>query len=143
MASLKTHKTQAKHNEILSKQLLCTKFSDWSTTCAFYAALHYVEAAFTTIPEILHTEECYNKKKGFMISQDIRKSLHAFRDALIGQIYPKIRSKYHHLRTTSETARYLLTTNDKTAFDYFQKSLVERLIQDLKDIRKELSVKLS
>lgn len=138
MSNYKIHDIQAVHNEKLAIDLSKSEFIDWSITCAFYSALHYVEAAFTHITEIVHTEDCYNKNRSSISEYYNGLSLHVFRDKLIGVHYKKIRSKYNQLKTASETARYLFTTNDKTAFDYFSKSLVQRLLQDLQEIKVEL-----
>jgi len=136
MSSLSTHNAQAEHNKKLSKQLSKTDFIDWSITCAFYAALHFVEAAFTRIPEILHTDDCYNRHRSTMASLDIDKSMHAFRETLIAKRFPSIRAKYHHLRVSSKAARYLLTTKDKPAFEFFEKSILKQLLKNLEMIQK-------
>lgn len=138
MSTLDTHKAQAKHNEKLANKLSETVFIDWSITSAFYAALHYVEAAFFFTPEIVHTEACYNKYRSKMASLDMKKTMHVFRENLLGQAFPKIMTKYRQLRLASEAARYLLVTSDKTAFNYFPKTTLKRLLGDLKAIKKEL-----
>lgn len=59
MANWDNHLRQAEHNERLAAQLnadLQLRHWDWLITIAFYAAVHYVEAAFFFIDEIVHTE---------------------------------------------------------------------------------------
>lgn len=137
MSGLSTHNAQAEHNEKLADKLSNTNFIDWSITCAFYAALHYAEAVFTSIPEVLHGEECYNKFRSKMSSLDIDQGLHVFRENLIGKKFPKIKNEYHHLRMASYNARYL-KTGDKPAYEFFPKSTLKLLLKGLKAIRTEL-----
>jgi hypothetical protein len=42
------HIRQAEHNEALADYLLGTPYPDWRCTVLFYAALHYVQAYFSS-----------------------------------------------------------------------------------------------
>lgn len=48
MLDSKTHIQQAKHNEQLVEYLDGSVYFDWRATCVFYAALHYVQAYFSS-----------------------------------------------------------------------------------------------
>jgi len=50
------HLVQARHNEEFVQHLISTpRFSDWAATGIFYAAVHYVEAAFDARLNGFHT----------------------------------------------------------------------------------------
>jgi hypothetical protein len=139
MTVLLTHKEQAEHNEKVAISLSETEFFDWAITCAFYSALHYVEAKFASIPEVEHSEVLYQKSRIKMDAEDVKMSVHTFREILIGKYFKSIRSQYSQLRTSSEMVRYLETTHDKPAFKFINKETAKRLIQGLISIKKALS----
>lgn len=137
MASTQIHTNQARHNEKLAKKLLKTPFIDWVCTTTFYAALHYVEAKFTGIPQIVHTETCYENKQYEIKSEDKRISLHLFRELLIGKFFSDgVKARYRHLRTSSEAVRYLYAPINKIGSDYIDEPTVEKFLnKDLEDIK--------
>ena len=139
MSAKITHKAQAEHNEKLALQLSNSDSFDWSITCAFYAALHYVEAKFATLPKILHTEECFNRNKDFANEAKIT-NVHSFREWLISKNFSKtVYGCYKQLQRNSEIARYLEDARNKTAFTYFTKEIVKKLLDNLNTIKNELS----
>jgi hypothetical protein len=95
MPSFDQHTTQAEHNKELlafiwqhNKQ---AHFSDWCVTIAFYAALHYFEAALFVVKPITHGEHCSN---------------HTQRNDLIKTGYGQLYLPYISLYKMSRAARY-------------------------------------
>lgn len=138
MASKAVHLSQAEHNEKLAIQLVSGDYYDWACTAAFYSALHYVEANFFEVPEIVHTDDAYDKNRNLMRSQDINFGVHLFRETLVGGKYPNSRNAYRHLREVSEQVRYL-KSQDKVACDFINQAVANRLVnQDLAKVKTEL-----
>ena len=104
MANWDNHFRQAKHNEALAGQLEATsdlRHWDWLITTAFYAAVHYVEAAFFFISDIVHTETaCLNGDK------------HAFRTRGVrSNLGNECWRSYRKLQEASYNVRYLALAN--------------------------------
>lgn len=56
MPSENQHLIQARHNEDCVQYLInASRFNDWAVTGIFYAAVHYVEAAFDACLNGFHT----------------------------------------------------------------------------------------
>lgn len=142
MASKTTHKAQALHNELLAKKLVGGDYYDWACTAAFYSALHYVEAKFNDIPEIVHTDEAYEKYKAVkkispLTTSDVDQGVHNFRLTLIGHKYPNIRVSYRQLMEVSRQVRYL--DGDKIACDFISSQIATNLVKsDLGKVKREL-----
>lgn len=139
MASKQTHLDQADHNEKTANSLVDGEFHDWSCTCAFYAAIHYIEANFADIPEIQHTDKVYEENKDKFKGEDIGKSVHWYREFLVGKKFSSaVRIAYANLQATSEICRYL-KGHDKTACEVISKETAKRLVKEkLLTIKKEL-----
>jgi len=99
MADLPDHCHQAIHNEKCAKLILATDghARDWSITAAFYSAIHLVEAAFTTKPDIGHSEAA---DRGGL-------SPHDYRQKMVFELAPPAFESYRKLREVSRTVRYL------------------------------------
>jgi hypothetical protein len=137
MASKKIHLAQAGHNQKLANKLLTGDYYDWACTTAFYSALHYVEAKFNDIPEIVHSDEAYKKNRQTMEDQDINLGVHLFREVALSGKYPLLRNSYRHLREVSSQVRYL--DHDKTACDFINIDTAKSLVKnDLTKIKKGL-----
>lgn len=99
MANWDNHLKQAQHNERLAAQMEANpdlKHWDWLITIAFYAAVHYVEAAFF-FTNIGHTEQA---------CQD--GDMHAFRARNVQVHLDKDSWKsYRKLQNASYNVRYL------------------------------------
>ena len=137
MASLQAHLRQARHNEKLAQQLLDSlEYKDWIITVTFYAAVHYVEAAFFQNPQIVHTE------KG--ITPNYAGGYYGYRSDMILQYHPEIYPSYHKLYQQSRIARYLCLPVGKEFVEepvqeYFSDDDVTGFFQkDLATIRQSL-----
>jgi len=99
MAHYDDHLAQAQHNEAFASQLMTDlKYKDWLITVSFYAAIHYVEAEFTKLPGVSHSET----------SVPPNTSLHAHRENLVRQHFGKpVWQDYRKLHIASNTPRYL------------------------------------
>lgn len=138
MASLQAHLRQAQHNESLVQQLLASlEYKDWIITVTFYAAIHYVEAAFFQNPKIVHTETS--------ITPNYPGGYHGYRSDMILQHYSEIYPSYHKLYQQSRIARYLYFRAErkfleKPIQEYFSESDVKSFSQkDLATIRQSLN----
>jgi hypothetical protein len=101
MASLPDHLHQAWHNQELAEKLTTRQgleFRDWLITIAFYAAVHYVEAFFTTVTAIGHTDTaCPDNERE-----------HKFRRRKVKeQLGPEPWKSYSKLMNASYHVRYL------------------------------------
>jgi len=144
MASQVTHIAQAKHNNKLAKTLLRTlKYKDWLITISFYTAVHLVEAAFSEISEIKHTEAFVARApSGRGETEELQRSFHFWREKLIGTHFKGIRRHYSQLKIASEQARYLETL-DKPSFEFFSDKDAKKLYEeDLMKIRSTLDFQL-
>jgi len=128
---------QAGRNERLAKRLLDeADFKEWVITVAFYSAIHFVEAAFTSLPGIEHSE--VSKPRRFP------GSMHDWREDLVLTNYPNDAwMSYRKLRTQSNTARYLITDTGsplgKPAEEYFSITDLHNFIyHDLHNLRTNL-----
>jgi hypothetical protein len=113
MADYLDHIHQAEHNENFGKLLLAqhAPYYDWLITVSFYAAIHYVEAAFNQDSNIKHTETC--TPEGV--------SVHNHRQELVRQKYGKECWKsYRKLREASEDVRYLVVGQIGQATQYYK-----------------------
>ena len=138
MASKNIHLAQAEHNQKLANKLLSGEYHDWACTTAFYAALHYVEAKFYDIPEIVHGDDAFMRNKQFMKEMDINMGVHLFREVTLKGKYPLLRDYYRHLREVSFQVRYLENV-DKAACDFIHIDIAKRLVKnDLTKIKKGL-----
>ncbi len=137
MADQNIHLKQAEHNRKIAKKLAKDKIRDWSVTSAFYSALHYIEASFISNPKVGHTEAKFNSLKLSLPEETKNKSLHAFRDLLIKQSFPKIRLSFAQLRHMSESARYIEKSNNKSGFDFITDENTKKALCDLDNIKSE------
>jgi len=136
MATYQEHYDQAKHNEEIADLLLNPKCCShaWVTIITFYAALQFVEAAFTrTI--VKHLEEYHtNLKKG----KSEVPGKHTLMQQLI-EADPRLRrfaNEYRDLRIGSEASRYLKTGYSQ----YFNDDFVRRCFEvNLQKIKCELN----
>ena len=139
MSSLQAHLQQARHNESLARQLLASlEYKDWITTVTFYAAIHYVEAAFFQNPEIVHTETG--------ITPNYPGGYYGYRSDMILQYHSsEVYQSYHKLYQQSRIARYLYFPMareflEKPVQEYFSDDDVEGFFQkDLATIRQSLN----
>ena len=137
MSSLLAHIWQAGRNERLAKRLLDeADFKEWIITVSFYSAIHFVEAAFTSLAGIGHSE--VSKPRTF------QGSIHTWREDLVLNNYPvDVWTSYRKLRTQSNTARYLCTDRGsplgRPAEEYFSVGDLNNFIyRDLNNIRTKL-----
>ena len=132
------HLWQARRNEKLAKQLLHDlDYKEWAVTVTFYSGLHYVEASFTQIPTIGHSETS--------MPTSWNKSIHSWRENLIISNFPSIHSNYRKLQNSSMIARYLSSSTipslDRPAEDFFDKTDVDNFInRDLGKIKNKLGI---
>jgi len=120
------HLVQARHNEGFVQHLInTTRFSDWAATGIFYAAVHYVEAAF-----------------------DARLNFHTFSHAVreyhLSQVLPDPRSRlqYRRLKSASMLARYLAGASPsgapQAASSFFTAARLRQLLESLNAIKRSL-----
>lgn len=135
MASLVDHVSQANHNKELAHRLDSSgglKYRDWLITIAFYAAIHYVEAFFTTVKDVGHTEVACSQGEG----------RHPFRERMVKRhLGRECWSSYRKLSNASTLARYLLPGPGQVgpAERYFTRQQARRLFRhDLKVVRDEV-----
>jgi len=139
MASLQAHLRQAQHNEKLAQELLTSmEYKDWIITITFYAAIHYVEAAFFQNPKVVHTETG--------ITANYPGGYYGYRSDMILQYYPaEVDMSYRKLYQLSRIARYLCFPMEKKFLEepvqeYFSDGDVEGFFQkDLATIRQSLN----
>lgn len=132
MADFIDHVNQAKHNLMCAEKFLAnSQCRDWAITAAFYSALHFVEAGFTTT-NILHTD--------FRRPQD--ESLHTYRMRQVKDKYGKeCWLSYRKLFDASYNVRYLALWNSQMggALDYFNHNDAKNFIEkELGVIRREV-----
>lgn len=134
MADLVDHINQAKHNAACAAHLLGGKtYRDWAITATFYAAVHFAEAAFNSLPDVRHSET-----QG--ISPD---SPHDVREKLIRDKFGEACWKsYKKLRQASNNVRYLASWRSMrtgTALDYYQPADAEKFLsEDLTRVKSEI-----
>jgi hypothetical protein len=98
------HISKAERNEKIADALSKTDFLDWTVTCLFYAALHYVDAILAA--SVIHPEG------------------HTERNEAIGTnpSLLKIRNEYRTLETLSRNARYRAMTIEPSDLHIAQQS---------------------
>lgn len=113
MPSLIDHVHQAKHNTACADKFLnqCN-CQDWAITAAFYAALHYVEAGFTTINHIGH---CMG---------------HREREEHLRREFNSCYKSYRKLSMACHTSRYLNPHHPGVAINFYSQSDVAKLVND-------------
>lgn len=138
MASKNIHLAQAGHNQKLANKLLTGEYYDWACTSAFYSALHYVEAKFFEIPQVIHSEDAYKKHKKLMREEDMNLGVHSFRMMLLKDRFPQLRTSYRQLMEVSFQVRYL-ENYDKVACDFIPLETAKNLVNnDLTKVKKGL-----
>jgi len=131
------HLWQAGRNEKLARRLLSELgYKEWAVTVTFYSALHYVEAAFSQIASIEHSET--SMPVGWP------KSIHAWREDLIFHNFASIHNTYRKLGNSSMLVRYLSNTSGgmpigQPAEDFFSDDDVGKFIdRDLDKIKRKV-----
>lgn len=127
MPSLLAHLWQAGHNEKLAKELVeSMTYKDWATTITYYAAIHYVEAAFSQDNNILHTEA--------QIQGRSSRSMHSIREDIILRYYGSAWEALRKLHIQSNIARYLNTQRQEymkvPVQDYFSDTDVRNFFEE-------------
>jgi len=125
MADFLEHLWQAKHNQQFATSTLTTRpdFRDWAITSAFYSALHYAEACFSTRRDIP--------------TPNIDENLHAFRLQLIKYEAPRAQGPYRRLQNACWDVRYM-TTRIRWTEIYTVEKARELVTGDLPRCREEL-----
>lgn len=121
------HLIQARHNEDFVQYLIDTiRFGDWAATGIFYAAVHYVEAAFDARLNGFHTFS------------------HAVRDYNLSRVLPDPRGRleYRRLKSASMLARYLAGSSPsggpQPASSFFNATRLQQLRKSLNAIKQAL-----
>lgn len=122
------HLIQARHNEDFIQHLINTgRFSDWAATGMFYAAVHYVEAAFDARLNGFHTFS------------------HAAREYHLSRVLPDPKSRMHYrrLKSASILARYLAGVSasgvPQTASSFFDAPRLQQLRDSLNAVKLALA----
>lgn len=131
---------QARRNERLAYQLLNEDDAiEWVVTITFYSGLHYVEAAFSQLPSVKHSET--SMPSGW------NRSIHAWREDLILIHYSSIYNAYRKLSTQSMIARYLVSNSipiNEPVEDFFNKDDVGKFLdRDLDKIKRKTGITTS
>jgi len=135
VADLISHIEQAKHNEKCAVFLIDTapKYRDWAITAAFYAAVHLVEACFTTQKAIGHTESAPDRGN---------QEKHSYRIKKIRHLAPDAYKSYKRLFDASYNVRYLNNSGSHgltSAAQYYSEATVRKLVKEhLSVVRTEL-----
>jgi hypothetical protein len=121
------HLVQARHNEEVVQHLISTpRFNDWAATGIFYAAVHYVEAAFDARLNGFHTFS------------------HAVREYQLSRVLPdpKSRLQYRRLKSASMLARYLTRSSPsggpQAASSFFNAARIQQCLESLNIIKQAL-----
>lgn len=124
MPSENQHLIQARHNEDCVQYLInAIRFNDWAATGIFYAAVHYVEAAFDARLNGFHTFS------------------HAVREYNLSRVLPDPRSRlqYRRLKSASMLARYLAGTSPfgapHAAGAFFHAARLQQLRESLNAVK--------
>lgn len=128
MADFIAHITQAKHNERCANYLLenAPEFRDWAITAAFYAAVHLVEACFTSRHDIGHTETALDR------AQDEEK--HRYRARKVKELARGAYDSYKGLYEASSNVRYLTKP-----IEYYDQEAARKFVRKhLLNVRTEL-----
>ena len=132
MADLVDHVAQAKHNLDCATQFIRdTQCRDWAITAAFYSAVHFAEAGFTST-NIGHSDA---KRP-----QD--EEPHAYRERLVREKYgDTCYRSYRKLRVASYNVRYLADWRSRTGtgLDYYSQTDAEKFLTvELPQVRQEI-----
>ncbi|MBP8972983.1 MAG: hypothetical protein KBH93_03840 [Anaerolineae bacterium] len=128
MADLISHIEQARHNEECANFLLenAPEFRDWAITAAFYAAVHLVEACFTSRRDIGHTETARDR------AQDEEK--HRYRARKVRELARGAYDSYKDLYEASSNVRYLTKP-----IEYYDQEAAQKFVRKhLLNVRTEL-----
>ena len=132
MPDLITHIGQAVHNERCARFILGqnSDYRDWAITAAFYAAVHLVEACFTTKPDIGHTESARDRGKT---------EQHRYRSNKINELAQPAYASYRKLHIASQRLRYLAMRSPHIATDFYSVDDARQLIEgELPKVQQEL-----
>jgi hypothetical protein len=128
VADFISHIDQARHNENCARFLVNTKpeFRDWAITATFYATVHLVEACFTTVSTIGHTETAPDRHG---------QEPHGYRSRKVNELAKSAYKSYRKLYTASYRVRYL-AKGQQIATAYYNEAAVHHFIEiDLPEIR--------
>jgi hypothetical protein len=134
MADLVAHVQQASHNERCANYLLATApdARDWAITAAFYAAVHLLEACFTSVP-VGHTESAPDRGD---------EDPHTYRSRKVRELAGSAYVSYKKLLNASYHVRYLPATapgGSRFALEYYDISAARTLVQSsLAEVRAQL-----
>ncbi|MEW6579651.1 MAG: hypothetical protein AB1435_10705 [Chloroflexota bacterium] len=129
MADLISHIEQARHNEKCANYLLenAPEFRDWAITAAFYAAVHLVEACFTSQGDIGHTETALERR-----AKDEEK--HRYRARKVKELAHGAYDSYRGLYEASSNVRYLTKP-----IEYYDEEAARKFVRKhLFNVRTEL-----
>ena len=138
MSDLLSHIKQAQHNAACARFLLKEPvlYPDWAITAAFYAAVHFVEASFTTRNEIGHTETTQDRAP--------KEEKHSYRLRKIRELAQPAWRSYRNLFDASYNVRYLThggSQSGQVANRYYSERAVKELVNvDLLTIQKQLEI---
>jgi hypothetical protein len=136
VTDLVSHIEQAKHNEKCAYFLMekAPEFRDWAITAAFYAAVHLVEACFTSRSEIGHTEVAQDRASN--------EEKHRFRSRKVRELANNAYPSYRKLFEASYNVRYLTKSSSggqQSAIQYYDEAAARKLVhEDLVKVRTEL-----
>lgn len=139
MADLVDHYGQAQHNEEFAESLNAQPdlaYWDWLITVSFYAAVHYVEAYFSTVSSLGHSEQACGKL-----------SPHTFRARAVKEHLRACWRSYRKLQDASWNVRYLALANQGQsglAVSYYSRRDASRMYDvHLDTIRETVNKKLN
>ena len=136
MADLVAHIQQARHNEDCASFLLANNQGarDWAITAAFYSAVHLVEACFSTVGTIGHSDHAQDTRGG--------EDPHEYRQRKVLELASSCYNSYRKLRLASYHVRYLPASapgGSLFALHYYDIKAARYLVEtDLPSIRAEL-----
>ncbi len=135
MASLVEHVAQAKHNLLCAtKSLQDGECRDWTITAAFYSAVHFAEAGFTSI-DVGHSES----------NRPQNEEHHAYRGRLVREKYgDTCYRSYRKLQEASYNVRYLALWSSRpgVGLDYYSQADARKFVeQELPLIRREIQAR--
>jgi hypothetical protein len=133
MADFIDHLNQAKHNlGCATKFLNDCQCRDWAITAAFYSALHFVEAGFTTITDIVHSD----------LKRPEDENAHSFRTRMVKDKYGKeCWMSYRKLFNASYNVRYLALSGSQVgnALSYYDhEDVIDFINKDVTKVRQEV-----
>jgi hypothetical protein len=130
------HLNQAKHNLECAKSFLKIRNAhDWAITAAFYSAIHFVEAGFTAINSIEHTE----------VATPRHMSHHEFRQRTVLQHFGNdCYRNYRKIKEASHNVRYLALHRSQTgiSLDYYPPIEASRFVnENVNKVRRDVQNK--